>query len=362
VRRRTGYFNRRYSPPGAEPGTLVPHPVLAAGPPRLTLIDYDEQQFEERECDSIGEAMYYFSRPTVTWLHVHGLADVAQLRQIGRVLGLHSLALEDVVNTGQRPKAERYEDEYFVILGVPCWEGGLLLVEQVSLFLGENYVLSFHQGRNDPFGPVRERLRGHTGRFRARGGADYLFYTLVDMIIDQGFPALETVGERVESLEAELLETPTRATIGHLHALKREMLLLRRFLWPQREVVNVLTRDEHPLISHETRLFLRDCHDHAVQVLDMLETYREMAAGMLDIYLSSLNYRLNDVMRLLTVIATLFIPLTFITGIYGMNFDRSASPWNMPELGWRYGYLAFWALIAAVAGSLLLYFKRKDWL
>jgi magnesium transporter len=362
VRLRRGYFNRRYSPPGAEPGTLVPHAVPAAGPPRLTLIDYDEHAFEERECDSIAEAMYYFSRPTVTWLHVHGGAEVAQVRHIGRVLGLHSLALEDVVNTGQRPKAERYEDEYFVILGVPCWDGGLMLVEQVSLFLGENYVLSFHQGRNDPFGPVRDRLRSHTGRFRARGGADYLFYTLVDIIVDQGVPTLEMVGEHVESLETELLQAPTRGTIGRIHALKRELLLLRRFLWPQREVVYTLTRDEHPLIGQDTRLFLRDCYDHAVQVLDMIETYREMAASMLDVYLSSLNYRLNDVMRLLTVIATVFIPLTFITGIYGMNFDRSASPWNMPELGWRYGYPAFWGLIALVAGGLLLYFKRKDWL
>jgi magnesium transporter len=360
--RRRGYFNRRYSPPGAEPGTLVPHPAAATGPPRLTVIDYDEHQFEEHDCESIAEAMYYFSRPTVTWLHVHGMADASQMRHIGRVLGLHSLALEDVLNTGQRPKAERYEDEYFVILGLPCWEGGLMLVEQVSLFLGENYVLSFHQGRNDPFSPVRERLRSHTGRFRARGGADYLFYALVDTIVDQGFPTLETVGDQVEAVETELLEAPTQSIVERIHGLKRELLLLRRFMWPQREVVSILTRDEHPLISNDTRLFLRDCYDHAVQVLDMLETYREMAASMMDVYLSSLNYRLNDVMRLLTVIATVFIPLTFITGIFGMNFDRSVSPWNMPELGWQYGYPAFWLLILAVGGGLLLYFKRKNWL
>ena len=356
------YFKRRYSPPGSEPGLLVSHAPPRPGLPAVTVIDYDDKQFEERECVSITEAMVSFSRPTVTWVHVHGTAVPEQLLQIGRGLGLHPLALEDVLNTGQRPKVESYEDQYFVILGLPSLVNGSLEVDQVSLFLGEGYVLSFCQADRDPFLAVRDRLRRHAGRFRARGDADYLFYALVDVVIDQGFPTLEVIGERVEAIESELLDAPTPAIMEQVHGLKRDLLMLRRFLWPQREVVNALSRDEHPLLSPQVRPYLRDCYDHVVQILDILETYREMAASMMDVYLSSLNHKLNDVMRVLTVIATLFMPLTFITGIYGMNFDTKVSPWNMPELEWYFGYPAVWLGILAVAAGMLVFFRRRRWI
>jgi magnesium transporter len=236
-----------------------------------------------------------------------------------------------------------------------------IVSEQVSLFLGPNYVLSFFRGADDPFAPVRQRLCNQLGRFGARK-ADYLFYVLIDLVVDQGFPILEALGERVEDIETELLEAPARTTLHAIHILKRDLLLLRRALWPEREVLNILIRDEHPLVSRDTRLYLRDCYDHTVEVMDILETYRDMTASMLEVYLSSLSHHLNEIMRVLTVIATLFIPLTFITGLYGMNFDRGASPWNMPELGWHYGYPLILLVIIAAAVGMLWYFRSRKWI
>jgi magnesium transporter len=354
------FSGARLHPAGTGPGPGVAAQAVAP-PPTLSLIDYDNEHCEERECLSVAEAMYYFSLPTITWLHVHGAIRPEQIRTIGEQLGLHPLVLEDVLNTGQRPKAEAYGEDYFVVLSLPRLVDSEIVTEQVCLFLGENYVLSFYRGQNDPFGPIRHRLCNQQGRFGARK-ADYLFYVLVDMVIDQGFPILEVLGERVEEIETELLESPARATLHALHALKRDLLVLRRFLWPQREVLNTLIRDEHPLVQHDTRLFLRDCYDHTVQIMDMLETYRDMAASMLDVYLSSVSHRLNEIMRVLTVIATVFMPLTFITGLYGMNFDRAASPWNMPELGWYYGYPLILLVIIAIAGAMLVVFRRRKWI
>jgi len=226
-------------------------------------------------------------------------------------------------------------------------------IEQVSLFFGNNYVISFYNGEKDPFDPVRNRLRSG-GRLRSRG-ADYLLYTLLDVVIDQGFPVLEALGEWIEDLEDELLGAPSKQTLAQIHELKRDMLLLRRTLWPQREVINQLLREDQSLIEEATRPYLRDCYDHTIQIMDLFETYRDMAAGMMDVYLSSTSYRLNEVMRVLTVIATIFIPPTFLVGVYGMNFA------DMPELHWRYGYLGSWLVIIAMIGGMLLYFKRKKW-
>ena len=327
----------------------------------LTLLNYDDAHCEQLECSSIIDAMYYFSLPSITWLHVHGAVSEEQLRTIGEGLGLHPLALEDVLNSELRPKAESYGEEYFVILSLPRLLDDEIITEQVSLFLGENYVLSFYRGDHDPFQSMRQRLCGQQGHYMSRK-SDYLFYALIDIVIDQGFPILETLGEWVEDLETELLESADRATVNQIHTLKRDLLVLRRFLWPQREVISTLLRDEHPLIQREVRLYLRDCYDHTVQIMDMLETYRDMTASMLDVYLSSVSYRLNEIMRVLTVIATLFMPLTFITGLYGMNFDRGRSPWNMPELGWHYGYPLVLLVIVTVAVGMLIYFKRKKWM
>ena len=351
-------FAKRYHPPGTAPGTLAPA-LAAAVPARLGLMDFDAGHLEERPDIDTAQCLAYLERPTVTWLHVQGTPSPALLSELGESLGLHPLALEDVLNTGQRPKLEPQEDSLFVVLARPVLQDGELNIQQVSLFLGRNLVVSF-AGGEDPFDPVRARLRADGSRVRARG-ADYLCYTLVDLVVDEGFPLLEEFGDRLEQVEEVLLDAPDRAILADLHVLRRDLLGLRRLLWPQRDVAASLYRDDSPLIQPATRPYLRDCHDHAVQILELLESYREMLTGMLDIYLSSVSYRLNEVMRVLTIIATLFLPPTFLVGVYGMNFDR-ASPWNMPELAWPFGYLAVWGVIAASIGAMLLFFRKRKWL
>jgi len=351
-------YAKRYNPPGTAPGTLTPVPAPAA-PARLLLVDFDSSHLEEAADLEPAQCLPYLERPTVTWLHVQGSPSPALLASLGESLGLHPLALEDVLNTGQRPKLEPHEETLFLVLARPVLRDGELAVQQVSLFLGTNLVVSFAAGE-DPFDPVRTRLRTGGSRVRSRG-ADYLCYMLVDLVIDEGFPLLEEFGDRLERVEEALLDSPDRTILSDLHLLRRDLLGLRRLLWPQRDVSASLYRDDSPLIQQATRPYLRDCHDHAVQILELLESYREMLTGMLDIYLSSVSYRLNEVMRVLTVIATLFLPPTFLVGVYGMNFDRS-SPWNMPELAWPFGYLAVWVAIMASFGAMLLFFRRRKWL
>ncbi len=352
-------LGKRYNPPGTPPGSLLAHDTVQHEALRISLIEYDDSYFEEREHISVDECRAYLATPTLTWIHVQGTAQPEVLRNLGEQFNLHKLALEDVLNTGQRPKAESYDGQLFVVLSLPSLDDGHIVTSQVSLFIGPDYLVSFHVGSNDPFEPVRKRLRNHTGRLRGLG-TDALLHTLIDLVIDQGFPVLEDFGERIEELEEELLQNPGKHTLAVIHQLKRDLLLLRRMLWPQREVINTLLRDGHVLIHEETRLYLRDCYDHAIQIMDLMESYRDMTASMLDVYLSSASNRLNEVMRVLTVIATLFIPPTFIVGVYGMNFDRS-SPWNMPELGWRYGYAFSWVIMLAMIIGLLIFFKRKKW-
>lgn len=351
-------FGKRYHPPGTSPGTLVrpPEPIAV----RFRVVDYSAAEHVEHDFDSLEECEPYFSRDTVTWVHVQGNADPRVVEELGRRLNLHVLALEDTLNTGQRPKFEAYGDQAFVVLHRPVLSGDVISVEQVSLFAGERFVVSFHEGSEDPFEPVRERLRRGGARYRA-GESDFLLYALLDLIVDEGFPVLEDLGEQIEDLEEELVKGPNRKALVRIHQIKRELLLLRRMLWPQREVVGGLLRGDLELIRSETRVYLRDCYDHTIQVMDLIETYRDMTASLLDIYMSGVSNRLNDIMRVLTIIATLFIPLSFITGIYGMNFENPASPWAMPELRWYYGYPLFWLVIAATAIGMLAFFKRKKW-
>jgi magnesium transporter len=352
-------LGKRYNPPGTPPGSLLAHDAVLHEALRISLIEYDDSYFEEHAQIGVDECRAYLATPTLTWIHVQGTAEPEVLRNLGEQFNLHKLALEDVLNTGQRPKAESYDGQLFVVLSLPSLKDGHIVTSQVSLFVGPDYLVSFHVGSNDPFEPVRKRLRNHAGRLRGLG-TDALLHTLIDLVIDLGFPVLEDFGERIEDLEEELLQNPGKHTLAVIHQLKRDLLLLRRMLWPQREVINTLLRDGHVLIHEETRLYLRDCYDHAIQIMDLMESYRDMTASMLDVYLSSASNRLNEVMRVLTVIATLFIPPTFIVGVYGMNFDRS-SPWNMPELGWRYGYAFSWGIILAMVIGLLIFFKRKKW-
>jgi magnesium transporter len=288
------------------------------------------------------------------------VARAETVRVLGNLFGLHPLALEDVINTGQRPKADSYDEQLFVVMNLPTVsEQGEIETEQVSLFLGDGFLISFHRGDSRPFEPVVQRLRKHSGKIRERK-ADYLLYALLDVIIDLGFPVLEFFSEYIEDLEIELLENPGKETLAKIHQLKRELLMLRRMLWPQREVINNLLREELPQIRQETLPYLRDCYDHTIQIIDLIEVYREMTSSMMDVYLSSLSNRMNEVMKVLTVIATIFIPLTFIAGVYGMNFAGD-SPWAMPELAWYYSYPVLWLIMLAIAGGMVVYFRRRNW-
>jgi magnesium transporter len=270
--------------------------------------------------------------------------------------------MEDVLNTTQRPKVERYDDQYFIISEMIYPETDRrIAVEQLSLFLGDSYVLTLQEeSGHDVFAAVRARLRSGRGYAR-RMKADYLAYALLDATVDQFFPILETVGDGIEAIEDDLLGKPTRETLRRLYEHKRLLMQLRRAAWPQREIFSTLMRDDSGLISAETQVFLRDCYDHATQIIDILENFRELTAGLMDVYLSSLGFRTNEIMRILTVISSIFIPLTFIAGLYGMNFNTE-HPLNMPELNWPYGYLLCLGMMAAIAGGMILFFKRKHWL
>jgi len=355
------YFSKQYHPPGTPPGTLTLRKIPEMTELKINLIDYSDSSFIEKQLASAKECESFMKTSTVTWINIQGQPTLKTLQELGEHFALHPLALEDILNTGQRPKIESYETQLFAIVSRPVVNDGDIFNEQISIFAGKNYIISFYMGNNDPFEPVRGRLRNHSGKIRSRQ-ADYLLYCLMDIIIDEGFPVLENFGEQVESLEEELLEQPDKSTLRKLHNIKRELLFLRRTFWPQRELLNKLIRDESDILSEETIIYLRDCYDHTIQLLDLLETYREMTASMMDVYLSSISYRLNDVMRVLTVIATIFIPLTFIVGVYGMNFGaNNQSPWIMPELSWEYGYPVLWLIMLFIAISMVLFFKRKGW-
>ena len=360
-------FNKKYAPPGSSPGLTTGTHEPPAGAPRIRLISYNTDSFFEQDLASVEQCRSHLDQDLPTWIHVQGEVSSDILRSLGSTFGLHTLALEDIMHTGQRPKVDFYDDHVFVVAAHPVANGGDSNAHsfvQVGLFLGNDWVISFHSGADDPFDPVRQRLRsgGSTGRIRTRT-IDYLFYALLDVAVDLSFPLMEQLGERIETLEEQLLAQPTRQTLHEIHNIKRELLLFRRHLWPLRDVMNQLIREETPFITDAIKWYLRDCYDHTVQIMELLESYRELTSSMIDIYMSSQSFRLNDVLRVLTMISTLFIPLTFITSVYGMNFGNNQhSFWAMPELRWAYGYPMVWGIIIAVAIAMLMFFKRKDWL
>ncbi|HEY4561746.1 MAG TPA: magnesium/cobalt transporter CorA, partial [Thermoanaerobaculia bacterium] len=339
----------------------VPRDPSESGPVRIRIIDYGPDHCEELEPATIEEVFPYRDKSTVTWINIDGLSDVPLLEKLGKHFGFHPLTLEDVLNCGQRPKIEDYGDYHFLVMkSLNRKEGEELQIEQISFFLAGGYIITLQEVAGDSFEAVRERIRQDKGQIRKQG-PDYLMYALVDALMDEFFPVLERYGERIEELEDEVVLRPMPATLNQVHGIKRDLLMLRRTAWPEREVIGSLQREEAHLVRPETRVFLRDCYDHAVQVIDMIETYRDLASGMLDVYLSSTSNRLNEVMKVLTIISTIFIPLNFIAGIYGMNFNPQASPLNMPELNWYFGYPAVLTLMAVTGGALVLYFKRKGW-
>ena len=343
--------------PGAAPGTLIADPNAAET--QISAFSYGVDEIAEaHKCRPADVAQLRGTAP-VLWVDLSGLADVSAIEAVGGAFGLHQLTLEDVINVHQQPKAEVYEDYLFIVFRMlsPAQPAH---GEQVSLFIGDNYVLTFQERPGDCFEPVRDRLRRNKGRIRQLG-ADYLGYALIDAAIDSYFPMLETVGEEIEALEDDVVADPKPVLVDDLHRIKRELLAIRRTVWPTREMLNTLIRDELPQITETTRPYLRDCYDHTIQLMDIVETYREIASSLLDVYLSSLSARMNEVMKVLTVIATIFIPLGFVASLYGMNFDR-ASPFNMPELGWRFGYPFALGVMAAIAGGLIWFFRRRKWI
>ena len=327
------------------------------GKVRITIIDYDEAQFQEKEAKSVEECFPFNDKSTVTWINIDGLHQVDIVEKIGRHFNLHPLVLEDIVNTGQRPKMEDFVDHIFVVLKMLYYdekqkEAG---AEQVSFVLGSNYVISFQETEGDVFDPIRERIRMERGRIR-KMGADYLAYALIDAIVDNYFIILEHIGEKIEDIEDTLVMNPEPETLQAIHNLKREMIFLRKSVWPLREVISRLERWESPLIDKSTDIYLRDVYDHTIQVIDAIETFRDMLSGMLDIYLSSVSNRMNEVMKVLTIIATIFIPLTLIAGIYGMNFRY------MPELEHPWGYPVVFLTMSIIGILMVIYFRRKKWL
>lgn len=343
---------------GLSPGTLVHVGKKKIEKARIRIIDYDESQLNEKEAKKIEECFPFKEKPTVTWINIDGLHQVDIIEKIGKHFDVHPLVLEDIVNTGQRPKMEDFDSYIFVVLKMLYYdeEKNEVTAEQLSLILGSNFVISFQERVGDVFNPIRERIRNAKGRIR-KMGADYLAYCLADAVVDNYFAILEKFGEKIESMEEELVAHPTPETLQTIHNLKREMIFLRKSVWPLRELISGLERGESPLIQEATGIYLRDVYDHTIQVIDTIETFRDMVSGMLDIYLSSVSNKMNEVMKVLTIIATIFIPLTFVAGIYGMNFEY------MPELKWHWVYPeAFWATIAVIGGVMLFYFKRKRWL
>lgn len=350
-----------YKPAGTPPATLLVREG-AKTQAEISLIQYDAESILESNFDTIEELFAKLDPQKVNWINIDGLGDIALLRKLSERFHIHPLALEDVLNTAQRPKVEHFTNHFFIVSEMIYFdETEKLAFEQVSLFLGDYFVITLQEEcGHDVFDHVRARLRAGRGYAR-KMRADYLAYALLDASVDQIFPVLEVVGDSIESVEEELLDKPTRASLKKLYEAKRLLLHLRRAAWPHREIFNTLIRDDSGLIGKETQVFLRDCYDHITQIIDIIESYRDLTAGLMDLYLSSLGFRTNEIMRVLTVVSVLFIPLTFIAGVYGMNFNTDHK-WNMPELNWPFGYVWFWGLCLCTVGGMLLFFKRKKWL
>lgn len=354
-------LKKRSEKVGLSPGT----PVYLGSPQveevKITVMDYNEQRVKEEEIKMVKDVVTLKAlkdKPTVTWINVEGIDNIEVIQTIGQYYELHPLIIEDILATDQRPKMEDHESYIYIVLRMLSLvnHSTEIVGEQVSIILGKNFVISFQEGKKgDVFNPVRERIRNGKGRTRKRG-ADYLAYSLIDAIVDHYFVILEQLEDHIEIVEDEVVEKPTPETSRKIHQLKRELILLRKSIWPVREVVGGLQRGDSPIIQKTTQEYLRDVYDHTIEVMDSIETFRDIGAGMLDVYLSSVSNRLNEVMKVLTVITTIFMPLSFIAGVYGMNFR------HMPELEHPYGYLVVIVVMLTIGTAMLLYFIKRKWL
>jgi magnesium transporter len=351
-----GPARKRSVKTGLPPGSLIHIGQKHAEQANIRLYEYGESYLREREIHFPEAVLPPPDATAVAWVHIDGLQEIPLLEQIGSAFGLHPLILEDILNTEQRPKSEEHGDYLYIVLKLFHEDaGGGLIPEQVSVVLGPNWLISLQEKKGSLFDPIRERLRNEKGRLR-KSGADYLAHALLDAIVDSYFVVLDKLGERIETLEETLVGRPSPVTLRAIQALKREMIFLRKSVWPLREMLGSLGRSDSPLIREPSVLYFRDVYDHAVQVIDTIETYRDMLSGMLDIYLSSISNRMNEIMKVLTIIATVFMPLTFLVGVYGTNFKY------LPELEWHWGYFALWGVMIVIAVFMLMVFRRKKWL
>lgn len=345
-------------PPGSAPGTLIPAPDAVKS--SIDVIAYGPDGFVESDLADPSEVKNYIGKWPVVWVNIEGLGSPEVVKSIGEIFSVHHLALEDVLNVHERAKIERYGDDLFMVMHMMELKDHLE-TEQLSVFSGKHFVVTFQEGPIDTLDPARDRIRKGQGRIRQLG-SDYLVYSIIDSVLDNYFPILESYGEILDKLEDDIINRPSPEVVGNVHLVKRELLTLRRAVWPLREAINALIRDMEVTFSEETRIHLRDCYDHAVRIIDFIETYRELAADLMDVYLSSLSNRMNEVMKVLTIITTLFVPPTLIAGIYGMNFNTEISRYNMPELNWYYGYPFALLLMFVLTFAVVLLLWYKGWL
>jgi len=348
---------RRAKKAGQPPGTLDYIQEEKQKEVKINYIDYDTKDYTEKETDKIEDCYKFKDSPTISWINIEGVSDIDIIEKLGSHFDIHPLIQEDISHVHQRPKMEEHENSIYIVLKMLKYDevNQEIEAEQVSLVLGNNFVITFQEKPGDVFEPIRKRLKNENGRIRNMK-ADYLAYALIDIIVDNYFVILEKISDRIEQIEEELVEQPSEGTLQTIYELKNEMIFLRKSVWPLREVINGLDKNETSFISPSIKVYLRDVYDHTIQVIETVETLRDMLGGMLDIYLSSLSNKMNEIMKVLTIIATIFIPLTFIAGIYGMNFEY------MPELSLRNGYFVILIVMAVVALYMVYYFKKKKWL
>jgi magnesium transporter len=351
------FIKKRSVKAGLPPGSLIHIGEIPSGDASIELIGYTQDAVEEQRFSTVDDCLPHLERSGIIWVNVEGVHNVDLIRHLGEQFALHPLVLEDIVNTAQRPKTEDYDNYLFIVLRMlrPT-ESGEFTSEQLSIILGPGHIFTFQEGiQGDVFDEVRNRIRNGKGKIRGMG-ADYLAYALIDAIVDNYFSVLENLGERIVDLEEMLTALPDRSTLQMINGIKKEIIFLRKAVWPLREAISFLERGDSQLLSDTTRVYFRDVYDHTVQVIDTVETYRDLLSGMFDLYLSSISNRTNEIMKFLTVIGTIFMPLTFLVGVYGMNFK------HLPELEWRNGYFMLWGFMLALSITMVIYFRRKRWL
>jgi len=369
--------NKRSEKTGLDPGSLIHIGQRKSEKVKIAVIDYNSELYEEKDLKIVEDSYHYKDKTTISWININGLHETDILEKLGNHFEIHPLVLEDILNTNQRPKIDESNDYIFVVLKMLDYGQSLSIAdaqnkqnnkknleietEQISIIIGKNFVISFQENEGDVFTPVRKRLINDKSRIR-KAGADYLAYSLIDAIVDNYFLILENLEEQVDLLEDELLERPTQNTLQEINRIKRDVIFLNRAIWPLREVIGALIRSDCYLIEKNTILYLRDVYDHIVQLIDTLENFKDLISQMVDIYLSSINNKMNEVIKVLTIIATVFMPLTFIAGLYGMNFNTEISPWNMPELNWYFGYPVILLIMAVITIAMLIYFRKKQWI